>query len=61
MRNTITILAAMLLTLAVSGCAETQSGAQMSAADRDPELNCPSGNCVGLASARFIGGNGSGF
>lgn len=61
MRKKLTILAATLLALAVSACAETQPGVQMSAADRDPELNCPSGNCVGLSSARFIGGNGSGF
>ena len=61
MRQTIMILAATLFALTLSACAETQSGVQTSAADRDPSFNCPSGNCVGTSSVRFIGGNGSGF
>jgi len=61
MRTRLLILGAALLTLAVSACAETQSGAQISASDRDPTLNCPSGFCEGMSSARYIGGNGSGF
>ena len=61
MRTSLLILGAALLALAVSACAETQSGAQISASERDPTFNCPSGNCEGMSSVRYIGGNGSGF
>jgi hypothetical protein len=61
MRAGLLIAGAALAALLLSACAETQAGAQLGASDRDPTLNCPSGFCEGTTSARYIGGNGSGF
>ncbi len=65
-RAKLTILAAALLALAISGCAQSQPNGAMgdsyssdttSYAHRDPELDCPSGNCQGLGGTGIIGGN----
>ena len=52
MRRTVFFFAAGLLALALGGCMESQS-----AYTPDPSFACPSGNCVGMNSARGIGGN----
>jgi hypothetical protein len=52
MRMKACVLAATLLSLALSGCLENQSSG-----DLDPSFRCPSGNCQGANSAGNMGGN----